>query len=343
MALLFIDSCGDHYSTAQINRKWDSNVSGQVLAGTGRRSTNCLDIAPTVGVVRSYTKLLGSSIQTLIVGCAINITGFNAGTMQIFQLVDSATLQVDLRLDATGHPQVTRNGTVLGTSTYVFNLGIEHYIELKCKIDDSVGTYEVHVDGVQVLVGSSADTKNTANATADRVVFGPFGSGSTGVVGARIDDIYICDSSGSANNDFLGDIRVDAVLPSGDGSNSGLTTSTGSAHAALVDETPATDDTDYNQSASVGNKDTYAFTDITHTPSAIFGAQVCLQAKKDDAGARSICAVTRSGGSDFDGSAQVLSTSYAVFRTMLELDPNTSAAWTKTNLNAAEFGMKVQA
>jgi hypothetical protein len=66
-------------------------------------------------------------------------------------------------------------------------------------------------------------------------------------------------------------------------------------------------------------------------------------AKKDDSGTRSICSVTRSGGSDTDGATQALSTSYLCYREISVTDPNTAAAWTRANLNSAEFGVKVAA
>jgi hypothetical protein len=35
-----------------------------------------------------------------------------------------------------------------------------------------------------------------------------------------IDDLYVCDSTGSTNNTFLGDVRVDTVRPIGAGNYS---------------------------------------------------------------------------------------------------------------------------
>jgi len=333
MALRFIDSCGDYYSTAQINRKWTSNVSGAVSAGTGRRGTNGL--AFNTGT--TYRKAL-SSQATWIAGMSLKISSLPASTCIIMAFFDSATEQVSLRVDTTGHLVVSRNGTTLATSANALDLN-ENYIEFKATINNTTGAYEARVNGVNWVSGSGANTRSTANNSADSPQFGPTNWGSAGTV---IDDIYLCDGSGGANNDFLGDTRVDAVFPSGAGNSTQLTPSAGS-NFQNVDDNPANDDTDYNSSSTVGQKDTYAFGDITHTPVAIFGVQVCMTARKDDAGARSIASVTRSGGSDFDGTTQALATGYTQYLQVLETDPNTAAAWTKTNLNAAEFGAKVAA
>jgi hypothetical protein len=133
-------------------------------------------------------------------------------------------------------------------------------------------------------------------------------------------------------------------MPSADGANTALTPSTGTAHAALVDDNPANDDTDYNQSSNVGDKDTYDMAALSGNWASIKAVQVLMEARKDDAGARSICSVTRSGGTDYDGAAQGLTTSYMYYTEILQNDPATSAAWAnKAAVDAAEFGMKVQA
>lgn len=339
MALLFVDSGGDYYTAAQANRKWTTTASASLSSAGGRRGTNGWN---TGGNGSSYTFAQGAK-TTLIVGCSIKPSAAAAGgTPILIQALDGASEQWSVRsVVGTGLFTFTRNGTVLGTSVAAPSFGAESYLEVKCTIDDSAGVYEVRLNGIAIIgPTSSADTKNTANTTADRIVFGSYTQ--SGAVTCVIDDIYICDSSGATNNSFLGDVRVDAVLPAGAGANTGMTPSA-STNVSCVDENPANDDTDYVSSSVVSTKDTYDFTNISHTPASIFGIQINMIARKDDAGTRSIAAVTRSGGADTDGATQALSTSYLNYREIRETDPNTSAAWTKTNLNAAEFGAKVAA
>lgn len=280
--------------------------------------------------------------QTWTVGFAFKCASLPSTSGDIIALMDGAVVHVTLRLTTAGALAVTRNGTVLGTSANVISAGSYFYIELKAKIDDSTGTYDVQVNGGNVLTGTGADTRNAGNATADTVriginlVAGNFSST------LDFDDLYICDGQGSTNNTFLGDVRVDAYLPAGAGNSTQLTASAGSNYQCVDDSTP-NGDTDYVQSATTSQKDTYDFTNMSHTPSTIFGVQILMSAKKDDAGTRSIAAVTRSAGSDTDGTTQALSTSYVYYREIRETDPNGPAAWTKTSFNAAEFGVKVAA
>jgi hypothetical protein len=51
--------------------------------------------------------------------------------------------------------------------------------------------------------------------------------------------------------------------------------------------------------------------------------------------------VVRSGGTDFAGAAQALSTSYGYKSAIREADPATGVPWTKAGVNTAEFGMDV--
>jgi hypothetical protein len=108
----------------------------------------------------------------------------------------------------------------------------------------------------------------------------------------------------------------------------------------MVDEA-APNTTDYNSSATVDQKDTLTFPDMSTPSGSVFAVQTCLWAAKSDAGARTTCHVTRSGGADYDGTAFAPATTYTYYQKLMELDPNGDIAWTIANVNAAEFGYKV--
>jgi hypothetical protein len=46
---------------------------------------------------------------------------------------------------------------------------------------------------------------------------------------------------------------------------------------------------------------------------------------------------------DYEGASQNVGTDYRVYREIIEQNPNTTAAWTESEINGAEFGYKVQA
>lgn len=339
MTLLFCDSF-DHYATADILNKWtafESSGTGQAIgSGNGRRSGNAWTSSNTL---RGLLKAVAGSPSTLIVGGAFYLPSLPS-TVAILGLWEGATIHVQLRVKADGAVEVTRNTTVLGTSSAgVISAATYVYVELKATINDSTGSYEVRVNGANVLSGTGADTRNGGTGVITQV------NVNAAIANIRVDDFYICNTSGSANNDFLGDVRVDAYLPNGNGNSSQMTGSDADStdNYLLVDDSAPDGDSTYVQSSTAGHKDTYTFADMSHTPSTIHGVQVNMIAKKDDAGARSIASVVRSGGTDTDGTTQALSTSYLDYMQIIEQDPNTSAAWTKTGFNAAEFGHTVAA
>ncbi len=339
MTLRFVDSF-DHYATADFTSKWSSivNATPTISASNGRRGSQCLR-SNNLG---NLSKTLDSQ-ATWIVGLALKVAALPSSALAFIQLLDAGTVQVDLRLNADGTLTVTRAGTTLSTSASSIAAGTFYFIEFKCTISDAAGAYTVKVNGSSYTSGSSVDTKNTANATANQVLIGPAANRTTGNV--DIDDLYVCDGAGSTNNDFLGDVRVDAYYPNGNGNSSQLVNDLGNStnNSTHVDEALQNGDTDYVQSSTNGNKDTYTFTDMSHTPTTIFGLQINMWSKKDDAGTRSLASVIRSAGADTDGTTQALSTSYVDYLQISEADPNGPTAWTKTAFNAAEFGVKVAA
>lgn len=339
MSLLFFDGW-DHYTTADVLDMWtaiDGSATGQLIAaGTGRRGGN----GWTSSITGRGLNIAITSSSTVIAGFALSMGGAPSSALNIIELREASTLHIALRMNTDLSVSVLRNTTVLATSAAgVITTSGYCYLELKTLINDTTGTYEVRVNGANILSGTGADTRNSGTGviTVAAILFARNGQ--------IVDDFYICNSAGSVNNDFLGDRRVDAYYPSGNGNSSQLVGSDSNStdNYLLVDDTNPNDDTDYVQSDVVGNKDTYAFQNMLHTPASISGVMILGNAKKDDAGSRSITIVTRSGGTDYDGSTQALSTSYTYYKEIRETDPATSSAWTQSGFNNAEHGPKVAA
>jgi hypothetical protein len=276
-----------------------------------------------------------SSVATRTVGFAYNITGGHNGAICRFQ--DSGTPQVELNAVTSGAQYVltvSRNGTLLATSTNKINDSVWCYIEFATTIHATAGMYEVRVDGVQWLYSNTANTKNSANATTNQFALTFVGTGGNA---ALFDDFY-------SRNDgtFMGDCRVLTNMPTGDSAtNKAFQRSTGSSNFALVDENPQNDDTDYVFSNNVGDIDTYTFGAISPS-GTIVGARIVVTARKDDAGNRQIGIESRVGGTNRDGAnVLALASTYTSLVEMYLNDPSTSAPWTIAGLNAAEFGQKV--
>lgn len=250
---------------------------------------------------------------------------------------------VEMTINAAGQLEVRRglNGTILATSAMAapFVPSVWRYIEMKATLSDTVGAIVVHVDEVEVINISGVDTKNGGTETT----FDSYQTNRTGS-SSRYGDVYLCTGDGVGASDFLGDCVVATLLPTNNGNSSVLVGSDGNSvnNYALVNEaTP--DSSNYVGSANTGDKDTYVFADIVYAAGTVKGVVVSSYAAKSDAGARSMRAVTRSGGTDYAGSDKTLSTTYTTYKEILETNPATAAAWTITDVNNAEFGFEARA
>lgn len=330
--LKFLDGF-DHYATADVTKKWTAISGSSVTIGAvGRRLSGQLRLGSS-----SYiTKTLPASAGWVI-GFAFRAASLPAGAMSIISLLDNGTIQCSLRLNPDG----TLSATGGGSSTVVLSANAYYYIEWKVTIADSVpeGTCKVRVNGADVItIPAGQSVKATANAHANQIRLG----NATTSPDIDFDDLYVCDKTGTTNNDFLGDCRVDTQFPNADGAVTNFATSSGATHYTLVDEvTPNT--TDYVDSANVGDRDLYEFTNLTSLgTSTVYGVQVSTAVQKDDAGSRSIAVTARSNGTNVDGATQALSTSQLFHSSIFETD-SAAVAWTQTSVDAAQFGIKVVA
>ena len=254
-------------------------------------------------------------------------------------LGDGGATQIQVEFASTGTNLIVRNGdgTVLGTAVTTGDLNVWHYYELKVVFHATAGSVILKRDGATLLSLTNVKTIHSANASADTAWFTSNNSH------CYYDDIYMCDASGTRNNDFLGDCRVTIWVPTQDGVHTDFTPSAGTSHYACVDEIPSNGDTDYVSSGTVGAIETY------RTPAATFagtvkGLKVSASARKDDAGYRSIGIVVGDGvnpvtqlGADF-----ALTTAYTRQVTaVMEVNPLTGNPWALADIQNSEFGVKV--
>jgi hypothetical protein len=284
-------------------------------------------------------KTLAASAATFIAGFALNVSTAPGAVIGVAWFQDAGTTQLTLAVTTDLRLAVYRGtsaGTLLGqTSANAIAAGTYAYVEFKPTFDGSAGAAEVRVNGVAVLTLAGVNTIQSANASANQLALGVDRT-PTGTYNVFWDDLYLLDTTGSANNNFLGDARIDALYPSADGNYSQFSTSSGSTHYTLVNEaTP--DTTSYVQSATVNQKDCYAMQDLTIT-NTVAAVQVNNAALKDNSGSRSLSNLVRSGTTDSTSTAQALTTSLAYYTNILETDPATGVAWVQAGINGMQAG-----
>jgi hypothetical protein len=342
MTLLFCDSF-DHYATAQIPLKWLAGSNATIVAA-GRNGTKALQIQGSDNYCRMAFP--GGAIATAIVGFSLAMGGALA-TIPIAHFLSAGGIQCTLQLNsASGHIELRRgwNGPILATGAAVIRAGSTNYIEWKAAISTTVGASTVRVNGAVDLTAAAVNTANVGGTTADGFQF-TGGGGGDGYI-RQHDDFYLCDTNGAVNNDFLGDVRICALLPAGPGTYTEWDGLTGAAtHWQAVNQATPDDDTSYvsDTLAIPGHRDTYAMASLPAGLSGtVPGVQVVTYARKDDAGVRTIAALVRSGGADAQGASANMGTTYAYRVSVFEADPG-AAAWSVAKVNAIEVGPKAVA
>lgn len=318
---------------------WSVQAAGGRSGGSSIRFTTI-----SAGQTNYLTKSLDSQ-PTWGVAFAMRFSVLTNGIVAAFD--DSGTNQVDLRVNADGSFSITRNGTVLGTTQPILAINSYCHVELKTTIHPSAGTAQLWVNGSQRLNLSSQNTRATANSSANQFRIGGASTFGSTSLAADWDDLIVYDgqtTDANGNADItgpIGDCALTWLLPTGAGTTTQFTPSTGSNFAAVDDAIP-NGDTDYVESTTVGQKDTYALADLPANIVTVKSVAMVHYVRKTDAGSRQMGAVLRSGGTDYTHPTGVdLSDSYLYSFRNWGSNPSGAAAWTPTAVNALEVGQVV--
>lgn len=277
-----------------------------------------------------------------VAAAAWNFFGAVSGFAYAMIFYEGSTVHVKLLQNSVGKLEVYRDTTLLATSTnQLFFPGDIPHIEAKVTIGDS-GSVEVRVNETDVTFTSSlasVDTKNGGSGVIDII--------GTGVVGGHcwIHDV----NSQFAGSDWAGDVAVLYSPAASAGTYTDGTPNGAATNLQCVDEVYSTGDVDYISQDDTGLPKAVSF-GITALPANVTAVldvlPICLS-RKDDAGTDLVRGLLISGATEDDGGADVgVISSYAnVFGTgagarHYQTDPNTSAAWTISNVNAIEVGRR---
>lgn len=354
MAVTLFDGF-DYYATGNssgdggVLQKWtQSGGTGNNTTTTGRfTGSRCWRNGANFTNWMGY--LFPGTYSSFSAGVAVRVFGWSAygtsvGQTPFISFDSGGTYQVSLGYNTTtGLLEAFRNGatrsagTLLGTSSTGFTISntvLWYYVEVEVVISDTVGVFNVYLNGASVLSLSLQDTRNGAPTTINRVTIGSSLS-SSNWAGMDFDDFYMTDTATR-----LGERKVETLMPSADGTIT-WTPSTGILNYAMVDEVQFSS-TDYVQSSSVGSQDLYDVADLSAIPASIDAVGTFIWGSKTDAATRAITTALKSGATTSLGSDLTLASGGYLLQNRLFLtDPNTAAAWTSAAVNALQVGPKV--
>src|SRR6266567_829828 len=333
--LIFADPCGLIYSsTAQaVAGLWQA-MGSATISTSGLPAGNIGSTAIRIPGPNQCNVSVPNTPGPYFIGMRVCFTSV-LSEQEICRFRDPTTgVQTSFFTEANGTITAWRGGgTLIGTSSLSTTLAqnVWSYLELELSIDASVGIVGVHINGNNVL-NTTANTK---------------GSGSSGNIGniaigsnlnPYIQDVYICDSTGSRNNTFLGDIHVSAYNANGAGSFSAYTPNGAATIWQSVSAITPTDSTVFASDSTPGDRmsTTVATTSVAGTIAGVIGVSRML---KTDAGTRTAALTITNSGSDLIGSSVALGTSYAYSTLVAETDPGSGLPWTTGGFNTAQPGV----
>lgn len=310
---------------------------GAVNFVAGRIAGQALSVA-NAGV----SFILNQNLPTAVIGFAWQVASLT--TARVIGLVDGATEQMSVRMDVSGHLQVTRNGTVLATESTINTIvSTYYYLEFKVVFGSGTsGSYALRRNGAAVPgIPDVAATNTIATANSFFNTIALTGVGSP--LGETYDDMYLFTANGLGLHDFVGDVRVASILPSAPGFNTNFSKVGASAtNWQSVNESPPNGDTTYVQSFTIGQVETYTYADLPGSTSSVLAVYARPDVRKDDAGTRTLTTHVRSNGTEADVPGSLApATTYALMGQVMETNPVSGAAWTVGDANSAEFGFKI--
>lgn len=332
------------------------------LGGTAINPANNTSVTRTAGcqsmVLGNATsnggRALNATPSHIFMGVAFIPAGSNVrGTAECnLSLYDGATAQIGWRNNGDGSISVYRGSTsaatLIGTTAtglVPFILGTPtsadfKMIELEVVFaTGATGSVKLRIGNVEVLNISSVQTANSGTAQCTHVVLRSSGTSS---LSEYYDDFYINDDSGSApHNTYYGEaFAVEKQVPNAVGNYTEWSRNTGSNNYQAVDDY-FNSDTDYVNSNTLNQRDSYNSADLVTASGTIVGVEHNMVIRKDDIAPRAVTPLYRTGGSDYLGTEVSATGTYTLSLQRQILNPNTSAAWTVSEINALEHGIKL--
>lgn len=328
-------------------KKWDQGSHAQVVAG--RFGGNA--IRPN-GSGNLFVNEWNGAFKTItptnevVVGFAMRVDG---GSFEhpFLMFMDGNDVQCSLWIDPDTTTIIVRTarGTALtdsplGDTGFVPPYTLWFYLEVKMQIGNP-GGFEIRVNGTTVLTVGGVQTQQTGNSTVNRIALAGLNQFNNNFY---VDDFFIVDTQDATGTvDFIGEVRVQTKYPDADGFQNDFLRSQGSVNATNVNTVPIgyVENGKYNYSGTVGAKDLYSIANFT-VSGQIFAVQENISFRKDDVGNRNICPLLRTASTEFEGASVPCYSDYTWTGKVWEENPTTALPWTLTDLNLAEFGIKIK-
>lgn len=355
MALMFLDgfegysSLTDCIQYATDSCNWQSfsyrgSIYGEIALNTDYRTqqvtsanSRCLAFKPTSGY-SGYTKATMSipGRTDLIVGGAFKAT--NTAAHNCISFADKIAIGYNTSLALYANVPGTWGAPSTSVASTGFSLtqGVWHYIEARVKLGTTDGEFEVHVDGTSVL---NLTGINTAGGLT-QYTYLAFGGMNGYNPGMNLDDLYICDNSGTTNNTFLGAMSVYSLLPEAAGSVTQMDVTGAAANWDAVNDVTSDYATSYVSTNTTGNQDYYTFQNLPADMIEVAGVMISAKSTLGSSGPRKLILNLKDGASNIASSLKTLLYGSWLGHYFVSDTAPDGTAWTPAKVNSTEGGIE---
>ena len=367
MALLWCDGF-DHYGTDENNMldgvyaECTSNVAlNSSIVATGTHSVSFLSVAYGNGirkVLPAATSKMGAMARFYLpslpdVNTCANIFRFLTTSPFRAQLAVMVDLNGCLRFYRGGYFESvgTTAGALIATSDPIIVASAWNHIEIQVYIHDTEGWVRAAVNGVHRFEATGLDTQYdtseiTSISTNQQAYSGPQGDNDfymddlivydfTGSSAVDTDFCPAVDGGGVATN-YIGELQCMYLPPNGDTAQMDWVASTGTDEYAMIDETTP-NDADYISSTTAADLSEFDLTDLPEDITYIRGLQLLGRMSKSDSGTAMTKFGMKSDISTDDADERPVTVEPTYWWDFMNVDPDSSARWTRDSLNAAWF------
>lgn len=343
MALHWMDSF-DHYGTdiANLSRGVYASVGNSPQISSVQKRTGTYSLRITNG--QSVRRAFLYPVLTCGVGVAVFPNTFpTSNDNHRIEIRDAAgEIVIIISWSTVGNLRILRGDISTGvlvyeTSAPVINSGSWQHVEFKLVADATNGAIEVRVNQGTVVSLTGIATLNPGVGLPAQVLI----IASNGVTQVwYYDDLFVWDTTGSNNNDFIGDKRVYTLFADSDTSVADYTVVGASSGFSAINGPPDFD-TSYISIPAAGDTAEFGIQDLPTEVATVSAVEICTLMRKTDSGTASVNNGLVSGLSSVESdSPHLITTEYTYWMDVFETDPATGALWTPAGLNAAKLRIK---
>ena len=271
----------------------------------------------------------------------------NDGNEEIIFLIETAgspAMRLAMNNDQSLDLKNRAGADVATSAAAVMTANTLHYFEIKCTNSISAACI-INLNGVEIFNVTGQDFRTGSN----NYTHVRFSGVDAATADWRIDDPIIMDTTGSFNNDFIGDVQIETLNVDADGGVVAWTRNAGANDWEAIDEAiQASDgDTTYVSSNTATPEGRYGFANMTASPSTVPVLQVRSLAKIASADSTTYRDLINSNANEAVGGTITPTTGYVwdidQGLSLFDSNPDGVVAWTESAINALQAGTEIVA